>query len=132
MSRIPTILRLLLGLGFTVFGLNYFLQFMPPQPPPPAAAAAFLGVFASSKFLALVKLIEVGAGLLLLANRFVPLALTVLAPVIVGMVYFHARLAPEGIVPALGFLAIEAVLAWSYRAAFAPMLRARVSPGSLK
>jgi uncharacterized membrane protein YphA (DoxX/SURF4 family) len=131
MSRIPTILRILLGLGFTVFGLNYFLEFM-AQPPPPAAAAAFLGAFVTSKFLALVKVIEVGAGLLLLANRYVPLALTMLAPILVGMVYFHARLAPDGIVPALVFMAIEVVLAWSYRAAFAPMLRARVNPGSLK
>jgi uncharacterized membrane protein YphA (DoxX/SURF4 family) len=129
MARIPTILRLLLGLGFTVFGLNYFLDFMPPQDPPPPEAGAFLGAFVSSKFLTLVKAIEVGAGLLLLSNRFVPLALTLLAPVLVGMVYFHAMLAPAGIGPALGFTVMELVLAWSYRDAFAPMLRARVSPG---
>jgi uncharacterized membrane protein YphA (DoxX/SURF4 family) len=131
MSRIPTILRLLLGLGFTFFGLNYFLELM-KTPPPPAPAVAFMTVFVTTKFLALVKLIEVGAGLLLLANRFVPLALTLLAPITVGMLYFHARLDPAGIVPALVFAAIEIVLAWSYRGAFAPMLRARVNPASLR
>lgn len=128
MSRIPTILRILLGLGFTVFGLNYFLDFMPPQDPPPAEAGAFLGALVSSKLLTLVKLIEIGGGLLLLTNRFVPLALALLAPILVGMVFFHAMLAPAGIVPALVFTAIEIALAWFYREAFAPMLRGRVDP----
>ena len=128
MSRVPTVLRILLGLGFTVFSLNYFLEFLPPQPPPPAEAGAFLGALAASKFFALVKAIEVGAGLLLLSNRFVPLALTLLAPILVGMVFFHARLAPGGIGPALGLMLIEIALAWFYREAFAPMLHAKVSP----
>lgn len=128
MSRVPMILRILLGLGFTVFGLNYFLEFLPAPDSMPAEAGAFLGVFAGSKFLSLVKAIEVGAGLLLLANRFVPLALTLLAPLLVGMVFFHARLAPGGIGPALVLTIIEVALAWSYREAFAPLLRAKVSP----
>ena len=130
MSRIATVLRILLGLGFTVFGLNYFLEFLPAQGAPPAEAGAFLGAFAGSKFLTLVKAIEVGAGVLLLANRFVPLALTLLAPILVGMVFFHARLAPGGIGPALGFMLIEIALAWFYREAFTPMLRAKVSPAA--
>lgn len=57
-----------------------------------------------------------------------PLALTLLAPILVGMAYFHAMLAPAGISPALVFVAMELVLAWSYRDAFSPMLRAWVSP----
>jgi uncharacterized membrane protein YphA (DoxX/SURF4 family) len=130
MTHLPTILRLLLGLGFTVFGLNYFLEFLPPQDAPPAEAGAFLGALASSKLLALAKGIELGAGLLLLANRFVPLALAVLAPILVGMTYYHAALDPAHIGPALGFVALELGLAWSYRGAFAPMLRARVSPAA--
>ncbi len=130
MSHLPTVLRLLLGLGFTVFGLNYFLDFLPPQDPPPAEAGAFLGAFVSSKFMALVKGIELGAGLLLLSNRFVPLALALLAPILVGMTYYHAMLDPAHLGPAVGFLAIELALAWSYRGAFAPMLRARVSPAA--
>ncbi len=129
MSRIPTILRLLLGLAFTVFGTNHFLGFM-PQPPPPAEGAAFLGPFASSGFLGLVKGIQIVAGLLLLSNRFVPLALTLLAPIVVGITYYHAALDPAGIAPALIFIALELALAWCYRDAFAPMLRARTSPAA--
>jgi putative oxidoreductase len=128
MSRIPSILRILLGLGFTVFALNYFFPFLPAQDPPPPAALPFLGAFADSGFLTLVKVIELAGGLLLLSNRFVPLALALLAPIIVGIVAVHALLAPATIGMALVFLVLELALAWSYRGAFAPMLRARTTP----
>jgi hypothetical protein len=123
---LASIARILLGLGFVVFATNYFIPFLPAQDPPPAEALPFLGAFVTSGFLTLVKVVELGAGLLLLANRFVPLALALLAPVIVGITAFHLLLAPAGIGIALGFLALELFLAWSYRGAFAPMLRGRV------
>jgi hypothetical protein len=128
MTRIIPALRIVLGLGFVVFAMNYFVPFLPAQDPPPEAALPFLGAFASSGFLTLVKVIELGAGLLLLGNRFVPLALALLAPIIVGIVAFHALLAPAGLGIALGFVVLELALAWGYRGAFAPMLRARVEP----
>ena len=127
MSRITTIARILLGLGFVVFALNYFIPFLPPQDPPPAEALPFLGGFAGSGFLTLVKVIELGAGLLLLGNRFVPLALALLAPVIVGIAAFHILLAPAGMGIVVVFVALELLLAWSYRSAFRPMLQARVT-----
>jgi len=129
--RISTLARILLGLGFVVFATNYFIPFLPAQDPPPAGALPFLGGFADSGFLTLVKVIELGAGILLLSNRFVPLALALLAPIVVGITAFHVLLAPAGIAIALVFLALELVLAWSYRAAFAPMLRARVDADPL-
>jgi hypothetical protein len=130
MSKIIPAARTLLGLGFTAFALNYFVPFLPAPPPPPAEALAFLGVFATSGFLTLVKVVELGAGLLLLSNRFVPLALALLAPVIVGITAFHVLLAPAGLSIALVFLVLELVAAWGYRNAFAPMLRARVVPSA--
>ena len=132
MTRISTVLRIVLGLGFVVFATNYFLPFLPAQDPPPDAALPFLGAFAGSGFFTLVNVIELGAGLLLLSNRFVPLGLALLAPIIVGIVAFHALLAPAGIGIAIAFLVIELALAWSYRAAFAPMLRARVEPEPIR
>lgn len=129
--RIVHIARILLGLGFVVFATNYFVPFLPPQDPPPAEALPFLGAFMSSGFLTLVKVIELGAGLLLLSNRFVPLALALLAPIIVGIVGVHVLLAPAGLPIAAVFLALELVVAWGYRRAFAPMLRARVEPDAL-
>ena len=124
--RIIHAARILLGLGFVVFATNYFIPFLPAQDPPPPEALPFLGAFAGSGFLTLVKVIELGAGLLLLSNRFVPLALALLAPIIVGIVGFHLLLAPAGTPIAAVFLVLELVLAWGYRAAFAPMLRANV------
>ena len=128
MSHASTIARLLLGFGFTLFALNYFVPFLPPQPMPPPEALAFLGPFAASGFLTLVKVIELGAGVLLLTNRFVPLALALLAPILVGIFAFHALLLPAGFGVVIALVALELFLAWSYRAAFAPMLKARVTP----
>jgi hypothetical protein len=77
----------------------------------------------------LVKGTEVLCGLLLLVNRFVPLALVVLAPVIVNIVMVHVFLAPANMAMAFVILALELYLAWAYRSAFRPMLAAQVTPG---
>ena len=120
--------RVLLGLIFFVFGLNGFLNFFPPPPPEsmPKALQDFFELFVKSGYLLpLVKCTEVVAGALLLANRFVPLALVVLAPVIVNIVLVHLLLAPEGLGIALLTLALELYLAWVHRRAFASLLAAR-------
>lgn len=117
--------RLLLGAIFTVFGLNGFLHFL-PQPPLAGTAAAFVGgLGASGYFFPLLKGTEVLAGLLLLSNRFVPLALTVLAPVVVNIVAFHAFLAPAGLGLPLVIVALGVYLAYTERATFAPLLQAK-------
>jgi uncharacterized membrane protein YphA (DoxX/SURF4 family) len=124
-KHLPTAARIFLGLVFTVFGLNFFLHFI-PQPPAPPQADAFVAALAASGYLIpLLKTLEVLAGLLLLRNRFVPLALAVLAPIVVNIVGFHLALAPAGLPVALAVLAAELYLAWVHRAAFAPMLRTR-------
>ena len=124
-KHLPTAARLFLGLVFTVFGLNFFLHFLPTPPPPPRAAAFAGALFGSGYFFPLLKTIEVVAGLLLLGGRFVTLALAVLAPIVINIVGFHLFLAPSGVALALAILAAELYLAWTYRAAFAPMLQAR-------
>lgn len=121
--------RLLMGLMFLVLGLNGFLDFLPkPATVPPAGAMAFFGAMVQTGYLfRLVKGTEVLVGALLLANRYVPLALALIAPVVVNIVLFHGFLAPGGIGPGLVVLLLELYLAWSYRAAFRPMLAARVT-----
>jgi hypothetical protein len=126
--RLPTIARWLLGAGFFVFGLNGFLQFLPTPPEPPAAGNFLGALFATGYMFPLIKGTEVAAGALLLSNRFVPLALALLAPVLVNIVAFHAFLAPGGLALPLILLAAELYLAYSYRAAYAPMLKAEVEP----
>lgn len=127
MRTLTIILRTLLGLAFVVFGANYFLHFI-PQPPPEPAAGAFLGALVTGKVLALAKLVEIAAGVALLTNRFVPLALAVLAPIVVNINLFHGVFAPDGLPLTVGILAMELYLAWVYRGAFMAMLRARVEP----
>jgi uncharacterized membrane protein YphA (DoxX/SURF4 family) len=122
---VPTAARLFLGLVFTVFGLNFFLHFLPTPPEPPKALAFAGALFGSGYLFPLLKSIEVAAGLLLLSGLFVPLALALLAPVLVNIVSFHLFLAPGGLPIPLALLAAELYLAWTYRAAFAPMLHLR-------
>jgi len=120
--------RILLGLIFFVFGLNFFLHFI-PQPPPSGPAGAFAGaMFATGYLFVLLKVVEVVSGALLLAGRFVPLALAVLAPIVINILFFHAFLAPAGIALPIVVLALELFLAWSYRSVYRPMLAPRAAP----
>lgn len=112
--------RLLLGLLFAVFGLNGFLNFI-PMPPPTGVAGQFMGALFVSKYLLVVFALELIAGALLLANRFVPLALAMLAPILVNIVLFHAFMAPAGFAPAVVACALWTVLFARERAAFAPL-----------
>jgi uncharacterized membrane protein YphA (DoxX/SURF4 family) len=125
-KHVPTAARLFLGLVFTVFGLNFFLHFLPMPAAPPRAAAFAGALFASGYLFPLLKATEVIAGLLLLAGFFVPLALAVLAPIVINIVGFHLFLEPSGLPLPLVVLAAELFLAWTYRAAFAPMLHLRM------
>jgi uncharacterized membrane protein YphA (DoxX/SURF4 family) len=126
---LPEAARVLLGLIFFVFGLNGFLHFL-PQPPPPAAIVPFVeGLTSTGYFMPVLKGVEVLAGLLLLSNRFVPLALTVLAPIVVQIALFHVLLAPA-LPMVVVLLALELYLAWTHRSAFAPMLAAKHRPSS--
>jgi uncharacterized membrane protein YphA (DoxX/SURF4 family) len=124
-NRLPTVARLFLGLVFTVFGLNFFLHFLPTPPAPPRAAAFAGALFGSGYLVPLLKTTEVLAGIALLSGRLVPLALAVLAPIIVNILGFHLFLAPSGLAIPLAVLVAELYLARTYRAAFAPMLRWR-------
>jgi len=127
-NKLPLVARLLLGAVFFVFGLNKFLHFI-PQPPPTGAPAEFMaGLMASGYLFPLLALTEIVAGALLLSGKFVPLALTLLAPVLVNIAGFHFVLVPQGAPMAIVLLALEVYLAWSYRDAFAPMLQMNAAP----
>ena len=125
--HLPTAARLLLGLCFFVFGLNGFLNFIPPPTEPMPEGAVKLGTaFMESGYLfQLIKGTEVVAGLLLLCNRFVPLALVVLAPVVLNIVAFHLWLLPSGTGLSVVLAALTLYLAWAHRRAYAPLLAAR-------
>src|SRR5437867_1681291 len=120
MKLAATIARILLGTIFVVFGSNGFLHFL-PQPPMPAGAVAFFGGLAGSGYMIpLLFATQVVGGVLLLA-RFVPLALVVLAPIIVNIVAFHIFLAPDGLPLAAVVSVLAAFLAWTHREAYRPL-----------
>ena len=123
MKIATTILRLLFGLAFTVFGLNFFLNFI-KQPPPSGLALDYFKVMAASHYLYVIGAMQLLSGLLLLIGKFVPLALTILAGMLFNIVTIHVLMAPEGLPMAFVFVAIELFLVWRYREAFAPLLRA--------
>ena len=121
--------RILLGLVFFVCGLDGFLHFFPqPTEPPSEGALAFaMGLVKSGYMFPLIKGTEVAVGALLLANRFVALALVLIAPVIVNIFAFHAFLAPSGVVLAAVLVALEIHLAWVHRSAYRALLAARTA-----
>lgn len=125
MNYAPTGARLLLGLIFTVFGLNGFLHFI-PIPPAEGAAGEFMGgLAASGYFFPLLAGTQVATGLALLTNAFAALALVVLAPITVHIVAYHT-LAPDGMGMALLIVALQVFVAWSLRDSFRPLLAAKV------
>jgi hypothetical protein len=126
----PAIARVLLGLPLVVFGLNAFLNFIPqPETPMPEKAMAFaMALFNSGYMMQLIGVTFLLVGTMLLTNRFVPLALALFAPFMVNSLCFHIFLEHTGLPMAVVFAAFELYLAWAYRAAYRPMLSARVTP----
>ena len=118
MKIVMLIARNLLGLMFLVFGLNGFFHFL-PQPPPPPEGLKFLSALGSSHFMVPVFLLQTIGGALLLANRFVPIALVLLGPVIVSILLYHTLLDPKGLPPGLVTLILWGIVFYSVRSAFA-------------
>ena len=123
-----TIARYLLGLMFTVFGLNGFLHFIHQPPPASPLAQQFFTVMVASHFFVVVFLVQFIGGILLLANRFVPLALVLLAPVIVNILNYHILMDPAGLPAGLVALILWCIVFYAVRKAFAGILRPTPTP----
>jgi putative oxidoreductase len=117
--------RILLGLLFTVFGLNGFLHFIPMKPPT-GLAGQYMGALFISHYLVVVFLLQLIGGVLLLLNPFVPLALLLLGPVLVNILLFHSFMAPEGLPIALFATVLWLIVFVGVRPAFAGVFTHRV------
>ena len=124
--KITTVIaRFLLGLIFLVFGLNGFLHFI-PMPPPTGTAAQFFGALYVSNYLVVIFLLQIIPAILLLLNRYVPLALTLLAPIIVNILLVHLLMVPSGFPLAIIVTVLWGVVFLSVRSAFAGLFQQRV------
>jgi uncharacterized membrane protein YphA (DoxX/SURF4 family) len=106
--------RILLGLIFFVFGSMYFFMKMPPVDITTPMGKFSQGLLASGYFMPFLKGTETLMGLLLLLNRFTPVALLVLAPIILNILLFHSFLEPSGLPIALLNVALALFLAWAH------------------
>ena len=131
MKIVTVIARFLLGFIFLLFGLNGFLQFL-HMPPPTGVAAQFVGALFVSHYLAVVFSLQIASAILLLINRYVPLALTVLAPIIVNILLIHTLMAPSGLPLAIVVTVLWILVFVSVRSAFSGLWEQRVPAQSLR
>jgi putative oxidoreductase len=123
MKITSVIARFLLGLIFLVFGLNGFFHFLPMSPPPSGIAAQFFGALYVSNYLVVIFLLQIVGAILLLLNRYVALALTLLAPIIVNILLVHLLMAPSGIPLAIVVTMLWVVVFLNVRSAFRGLLQ---------
>ncbi|MFI5152596.1 MAG: DoxX family membrane protein [Chitinophagales bacterium] len=124
------IARIVLGLIYFIFGLNFYLHFIPNSGQPEGKAAAFLGgLFQSGYLFPLIKTIEVIAGAFLLLGFYTPLVLVVLMPISLNIFLFHSFLEPSGFAVGLSGLIIflQLYLAWAYRNQYRQLFVARAA-----
>jgi hypothetical protein len=125
MKITSVIARLFLGLIFLVFGLNGFFHFLPMSPPPSATAAQFLGALFVTNYLVVIFLLQIVSAILLLLNRYIPLALTMLAPIIVNILLIHMLMVPSGMPLAILVTVLWSVVFLGVRSAFSGLLQQR-------
>src|SRR5882757_8505559 len=124
MKSASAIARYLAGVIFLVMGLNGFLNFI-PLPQPGGIAGQFMGALYASHYLWVIFAFQIIAAVLLLFNRYVPLAVAVLAPVIVNILVFHALMAPSGLPLAFFVAVLWAVIFVDVRPAFGGLFQSR-------
>ncbi len=127
MKIVALIARILLGLVFLVFGLNGFLNFIHMGPMPSGTAGQFIGALFQSHYLFVVSALQVAGGVLLLVNRYVPLGLTLLGPVIVNIFLYHLLMDPKGLPLAIVVVILWSIVALRHRQYFSGLFVQRAS-----
>ena len=126
MKIAATIARYLLGLMFLVFGSNDFLHFIPMGPIPPGTAGEFASILLATHYFYVVGAIMVVSAILFLVNRYVPLGLVLLGPVLVNILLYHILMAPKGIATGAFATLLWLLTAYRVRSAFRGIFQQRV------
>lgn len=126
-AKLPLVARLLLGLMFSAAGITWFIGVQEPADLPEALVAFNTGLKASGFFMPLLKGTELICGLLLLSGYFVPLALVVLAPIVLNIFLVNTFLAPSGLPIAAVMVVLLAYLAF-FAPPYAPAIRRLFQP----
>lgn len=125
MKLATTIAAALLGLVFVVFGLNFFLKFLPvPSPPEGSPAAQFMGAMFATGMLTVIKILEVAGGVLVAIPKTRNFGLLILGPIVINILLFNVFIAPGGWTqpPVLLVTALSAFLLWAGRDKFKQLL----------
>src|SRR5262249_53476435 len=123
MKILTVIARIILGLAFVVFGLNFILNFLPQPPPPAGLAGDYFKIFVSSHLSYSLLAKKFLNGLLLFFCRFLALCFYILSGVFFFFLAFHILMDPQGIGPGIIATLLWALLFWQYRDRFAGILR---------
>ncbi len=127
MKHAKTAARIILGLAYTVFGLNFFFQFLPLPPSTEAMGAIIGAIYNTGYMFQFIKITEIVGGLMLLSGLFVPLALVVLAPITLNIVLMHGFLDPSGMALGLLIFVVHVFLGIQYLNYYRPMLAAKTA-----
>jgi putative oxidoreductase len=118
--------RLLLGFLYLVFGLDYFLHFIPYQPLHTGKTGAFIaGLKGIGYFYPMIKVIQIVGGLSLLLNRYAPFFAVVLFPISLNVLLFHTILVPSGWLMGAFLIVPNLLLGYGYRKYYNSMFVAK-------
>lgn len=122
-STFTTILRLILGIGLLVFGVNKFMNFIPMFEMPPAAANFMESLETSGYAFYLVAILEIAVAAMLLLKKWVPFALILLAPLSFNILLFHIFLDVSDIAVAIVIVSLNVLLIYKYWKAYRPLFQ---------
>ncbi len=94
------IITYLIGLVFFVFGLNYFINFM-PAPPMEGDVKVWGDIMHNSHYMMVIKILEILFGAMLLINFKRPLAWLLLLPIVVNITLFEVLISKQ---PGIGII----------------------------
>ncbi len=122
MKTLTVISRLVLGIIYLVFGLDYFLHFIPYQPAHTGAAAALKnGLMEAGYIYPMMKTIQMVGGISLIVNRYTPFSAVVLFPISLNVFLFHTILAPSAWLMGVLLLLPNLFLGYAYRKYYSGM-----------